>query len=57
MMEMCSNLDAHAIDRKFSATKKTGAAVHSFRNETLNRISQTIEMKTIEEPNDKKLLS
>ena len=37
--------------------RQTGAAVESFRNETLNRISQTIEMKTIEEPNDKKLLS
>ncbi len=37
--------------------RQTGAAVESFRNETLNRISQTIEMKTIEEQNDKKLLS
>ena len=31
----------------------TGAAVESFRNETLNRISQTISMKTIEEPINK----
>ena len=30
--------------------RQTGAAVESFRNETLNRISQTISMKTIEEP-------
>ena len=37
--------------------RQTGAAVESFRNETLNRISQTIEMKTIEEQNNKKLLS
>ena len=37
--------------------RQTGAAVESFRNETLNRISQTIEMRTIEEQNDKKLLS
>jgi len=27
--------------------------VESFRNETLNRISQTISMKTIEEPINK----
>ena len=37
--------------------RQTGAAVESFRNETLNRISQTIEMRTIEEQNNKKLLS
>ena len=30
--------------------RQTGAAVESFRNETLNRISQTISMKTINEP-------
>ena len=30
--------------------RETGAAVESFRNETLNRISQTINMKTIDEP-------
>ena len=30
--------------------RQTGAAVESFRNETLNRISQTINMKTIKEP-------
>jgi len=30
--------------------RETGAAVESFRNETLNKISQTISMKTIEEP-------
>ena len=29
--------------------RQTGAAVESFRNETLNRISQTISMKTINE--------
>ena len=33
--------------------RQTGAAVESFRNETLNRISQTISMKTIEEPINK----
>ena len=33
--------------------RETGAAVESFRNETLNRISQTISMKTIEEPINK----
>lgn len=31
-------------------TRMSGAAVESFRNETLNRISQTISMKTIDEP-------
>ena len=30
--------------------RQTGAAVESFRNETLSRISQTISMKTIDEP-------
>ena len=30
--------------------RQTGAAVESFRNETLNRLSQTINMRTIEEP-------
>jgi len=30
--------------------RQTGAAVESFRNETLNRISQTISMKKINEP-------
>ena len=29
--------------------RQTGAAVESFRNETLSRISQTISMKTINE--------
>ena len=29
--------------------RQTGAAIESFRNETLNRISQTISMKTINE--------
>ena len=29
---------------------QTGAAVESFRNETLNRLSQTISMKKIKEP-------
>ena len=33
--------------------RQTGAAVESFRNETLNRISQTISMKPIEEPINK----
>ena len=33
--------------------RQTGAAVESFRNETLIRISQTISMKTIEEPINK----
>ena len=32
--------------------RQTGAAVESFRNETLNRISQTISMKKINEPTD-----
>ena len=30
--------------------RQTGAAVESFRNETISRISQTISMKTINEP-------
>ena len=30
--------------------RQTGAAIESFRNETLNRLSQTITMKTIEDP-------
>ena len=30
--------------------RETGAAVESFRNETLNRLSQTITMKAIENP-------
>jgi hypothetical protein len=30
--------------------RETGAAVESFRNETLNRISQTISMKPINDP-------
>ena len=30
--------------------RQTGAAVESFRNETLSRISQTISMKKIDEP-------
>ena len=30
--------------------RETGAAVETFRNETLNRLSQTITMKTIEDP-------
>ena len=30
--------------------RQTGAAVESFRNETLNRLSQTISMKKINEP-------
>ena len=33
--------------------RQTGAAVESFRNETLNRISQTINMKTINDPIDR----
>ena len=33
--------------------RSTNAAVQSFRNETLNRISQTISMKAIEEPINK----
>ena len=33
--------------------RQTGAAVESFRNETLNRISTTINMKTIEDPLDR----
>ena len=33
--------------------RSTNAAVESFRNETLNRISQTISMKAIEEPINK----
>ena len=32
--------------------RQPGAAVESFRNETLNRISQTISMKKINEPTD-----
>ena len=30
--------------------RQTGAAVESFRNETLNRLSQTINMRAIQEP-------
>ena len=30
--------------------RETGAAVESFRNETLSRISQTISMKKIDDP-------
>ena len=30
--------------------RQTGAAVESFRNETLDRLSQTINMRAIEEP-------
>jgi len=30
--------------------RQTGAAVESFRNETLSRISQTISMKAINDP-------
>ena len=30
--------------------RQTGAAIESFRNETLNRLSQTISMKKINEP-------
>ena len=30
--------------------RQTGAAVESFRNETLSRISQTISMKKIDDP-------
>ena len=30
--------------------RSTSAAVESFRNETLNRISQTISMKKIDDP-------
>jgi len=33
--------------------RQTGAAVESFRNETLNRISSTINMKRIDEPIDR----
>ena len=33
--------------------RSTNAAVESFRNETLNRISQTTSMKAIEEPINK----
>ena len=33
--------------------RQTGAAVESFRNETLSRISHTIRMKPIKEPNNK----
>ena len=33
--------------------RETGAAVESFRNETLSRISHTIRMKPIKEPNNK----
>ena len=33
--------------------RQTGAAVESFRNETISRISQTISMKPIEEPINK----
>jgi len=33
--------------------RQTGAAVESFRNETLNRISSTINMKEINEPMDR----
>ena len=30
--------------------RQTGAAVESFRNETLSRLSQTISMKKIDDP-------
>ena len=33
--------------------RETNDTVQNFRNETLNRISQTISMKTIEEPIDR----
>ena len=33
--------------------RQIGAAVESFRNETLNRISSTINMRRIEEPIDR----
>ena len=33
--------------------RETGAAVETFRNETLNRLSQTITMRIIENPIDK----
>ena len=33
--------------------RMSGAAVESFRNETLNRISSTINMKRIDEPIDR----
>ena len=33
--------------------RQTGAAVESFRNETLNRISSTINMKKIDDPIDR----
>ena len=33
--------------------RETNDTVQNFRNETLNRISQTISMKTIEEPTDR----
>ena len=33
--------------------RETGAAVETFRNETLNRLSQTITMRKIENPIDK----
>ena len=33
--------------------RQTGAAVESFRNETLNRISSTINMKRIDDPIDR----
>lgn len=33
--------------------RETNDTVQNFRNETLNRISQTINMKTIEEPIDR----
>ena len=33
--------------------RSTSSAIESFRNETLNRISQTINMKTINDPIDR----
>ena len=33
--------------------RETNDTIQNFRNETLNRISQTINMKTIEEPIDR----
>ena len=39
---MCSDLDAFVIDRKFSNERQTGAAVESFRNETV-KVSQLLK--------------
>ena len=48
-MGMCINLDAFFVDRKLTKQRETGAAVESFRNETLSRISQTVSMIKVDD--------